>query len=641
MRILRCDPAVNSKKFVLTALLLVLIGAFSAQIQAQSKSAPGASSEKVSRVGQYDGYAPALYDDIETTSFYLTMRDGVKIAMDLHLPTGLKEGERIPTILFQTRYVRSFEHRWPFSLFMDENMETGDTIKLFVPRGYAWVQVDVRGSGASFGTRPFPWAPDEVKDGAEIVDWIIEQPWSDGKVGSLGWSYTGTTSEFLLVNNHPAVKAVAPRFALFDNYTDIAFPGGIHIAWFTETWAKFNSTLDRNAMGELGFLPYVFIRGPKPADVDKDRSMLAAAIRDHRDNYSVHEQAMGITFRDDIAPSGLGTVDVFSPHTYLDKLNSSGAAVYSFSGWFDGAYQHAAIKRFMSLENPCKLTIGPWDHSIEIRPWWPDAGKPEFDFDAEMLRFFDFHLKGIENGVMDEPSVHYYTMVEEKWKEAEIWPPASESRTYFFSADSKLAFDRPEASDGADTYVVDYTASTDLKSRWVSLVNVERKTIEYTGWAEKNKKLLIYTSTPLEEDTEVTGHPIIRLFVSSTADDGNFFVYLEDVAPDGGAAYVTEGQLRAIHRKLSDERPPYTDVAPYRTFERKDGMPLAPGEVAELVFDLLPTSYLFKKGHSIRVAVAGADKDHFTLMKTDPPPTLKVQRNKAYASAIELPVISR
>jgi hypothetical protein len=629
------------RKFTLLRLFTICVLLVAVAAGVPAPAAGEFTQEKVCAPGQYQGYSFPKYDGIETTSFYLTMRDGVKIAVDLHLPKGLKDGEKLPTILFQTRYVRSLDYRWPFSAFSDMSPESGKAIKLFVPRGYAWVDVDVRGSGASFGTRPYPWSPDEVKDGGEIVDWIIRQPWSDGTVGSLGWSYTGSTSEFLLVNNHPAVKAVAPRFALFDAYTDIAYPGGIHLAWFTETWAWVNRTLDRNAMKEFGFMPWLSVRGTRPVDADKDHSMLAAAIKEHEANTSVHEQSLGMQFRDDISPSGLGTIDAFSPHAFLDKLNSSGAAVYSFSGWYDGAYQHAAIKRYLNLTVPQKLTIGPWDHSIEIRPWWPNAQKPEFDFNAEMLRFFDYHLKGIENGVMTEKPVHYYTLVEEKWKEADAWPPASQPTVYYFSEDNTLAGEKPEASDAFDTYVVDYTTGTRLHSRWVSLVNMDGTPIVYEGRMEEDKKLLCYTSAPLEQDTEVTGHPIVTLYVSSTHDDGNFFAYLEDVHPDGQVTYITEGQLRALHRKLSVESPPYKDVVPYHSFKRNDAMPLVPGEVAELTFDLLPTSYLFKKGHSIRVAIAGADKDHFTLMKTDPPPTLKFYRSEAYASSIQLSVIPR
>jgi len=116
-------------------------------------------------------------------------------------------------------------------------------------------------------------------------------------------------------------------------------------------------------------------------------------------------------------------------------------------------------------------------------------------------------------------------------------------------------------------------------------------------------------------------------------------VYLEDVHPSGEVTYVTEGQLRAIHRKLSNEEPPYKTPVPYRTFMKKDAMPLVPGEPAELVFDLLPTSYQFLKGHSIRVAIAGADKDHFPVANTSLPPTLEFHRDSEHASFIDLPVV--
>jgi len=598
--------------------------------------------EKESRLGVYNGYTSPVYDGIKTSSFYVTMRDGVKIAVDLHLPKGLGQGKKIPTILNQTRYVRRVEYRWPFNLFNEESWGgDADDIRLFVSYGYAWGKVDARGSGASFGMRTADFSPDEVKDGAEVVDWIIRQPWSDGKVGSFGWSYTGTTSELLLVNNHPAVKAIAPRFALFDTYTDIAFPGGIHSKWFLDTWGRLNSILDRNAWKEFGLMAGLAIRGSMPVDEDGDRLQLNSALEDHKRNYDVYGQTHGAACRDELPPGAPGRIDEFSPHNYLDKLESSGAAIYSFSGWFDGAYQHAAIKRFTSLSNSQKLTLGPWDHSICIRPWWPNARKSEFEFGLEMLRFFDYHLMGIENGIMEEPPVRYYTMVEEKWKSAENWPPPSEPKRFYFSKGYSLSLDKSGLPEGFDAYEVDYSAGTDLKSRWVSLVNVDGITIEYVGWDEKDKKLLCYTSTPLKEDMEVTGHPVVHLYVASTENDGNFFVYLQDVGPDGQIHYVTDGQLRALHRKISEQKPPYTSRVPYRTYKRNDAAALEPGEVAELVFDLLPTSYLFREGHSIRVAIAGADKDHFPLMKVDPPPTLKFYRNNVNASAIDLPVVPR
>jgi putative CocE/NonD family hydrolase len=144
-----------------------------------------------------------------------------------------------------------------------------------------------------------------------------------------------------------------------------------------------------------------------------------------------------------------------------------------------------------------------------------------------------------------------------------------------------------------------------------------------------------------ERDLEVTGHPIATLYLKSTAVDGVFIAYLEDVDEKGGVTYVTEGVLRGVHRKLSHETPPYPMVVPYHSFERADGRPMAPGEVAELVFDLLPTSYLFKQGHSIRIALAGADRDHFALIPSEGPPTWTVLRDAAHPSHVSLPVVPR
>jgi len=165
--------------------------------------------------------------------------------------------------------------------------------------------------------------------------------------------------------------------------------------------------------------------------------------------------------------------------------------------------------------------------------------------------------------------------------------------------------------------------------------------VNYPDRAQTDQKLLVYDSPPLERDLEVTGHPVATLYLTTTADDGLFIAYLEDVGEDGSVTYVTEGVLRGIHRKLSHEAPPYPLAVPYHSFERKDGRPMVPGEVAELVFDLLPTSYLFERGHRVRIALAGADRDHFALIPSEEPPTWTVLRDAAHPSHVSLPVASR
>jgi putative CocE/NonD family hydrolase len=116
-------------------------------------------------------------------------------------------------------------------------------------------------------------------------------------------------------------------------------------------------------------------------------------------------------------------------------------------------------------------------------------------------------------------------------------------------------------------------------------------------------------------------------------------VYLEDVDESGRVTYVIEGQLRVIHRKVSDDMPPYKLPIPHHSFKREDGMPLTPGEITEITFGLHPTSVLIKKGHRIRVAIAGHDKDTFARIPEKGVPTLTISRNSEYASHIDLPVI--
>jgi uncharacterized protein len=601
---------------------------------------------------RYGDEASQRYTDLVVSSRYLTMRDGVKIAIDVLLPKGLEPGAKIPAILDQTRYWRSFALRWPFSLFVRGILNEPEK-RRFVTHGYAWV--DVRGTGASYGHCPVPgFSTDQIRDEAEIVDWVIQQPWSNGKVGATGTSYGGTTAELLLANRHPAVRAIAPRFSLFDEYTDITFPGGVYFSSFVEPWGQFTTTLDRNVVPDD--LP-VWMRlvaklgrvGVRPVDADRDRSMLFEAVRAHGENYRDFKELSAVIYRDDVAPSGW-PVDSESAHRLASDTQASGAAIYSYDGWFDGGYGPAAIKRYLTVQTPgSRLIIGPWTHAgpRTIHPFGASS-EPRFDQMGELLRFFDFHLKGSDTGIAAEKPVHYFTVGEDKWKEADSWPPPAASMvSYYVGAGNRLSTERaggpaegrPSSLDGSDSDRVDSHAGSGHQTHWDGLIGFSHA-YDFVDREVEDNRLLAYTSAPLDRDVEVTGYPVITLFVSSTGTDGQFFVYLEDVDEHGRVFAVTDGQLRAIHRELSAEEPPYRDVVPYHSFKRQDGMPLVPGEVTELTFDLLPTSYLFTPGHSIRVALAGADTDHFIPLPADPP-TLQIYRDRVHASRIDLPMIPR
>ena len=198
--------------------------------------APGPAIDEPSfAFGECHDRSEVQYQDVTFESFHIPMRDGVRIALDLTLPAGLAEGTAIPAVLTMTRYWRSFEGDGPSELE-----------RFFATRGYAVITGDSRGTGASFGIWPYHRSPDETKDFGEVADWIVSQPWSNGSVGGFGTSYTANTADWMAQINHPAIKAIIPRFPDFDPYADLYFPGGIfHIA-FGKGWGESVKEMDLN-----------------------------------------------------------------------------------------------------------------------------------------------------------------------------------------------------------------------------------------------------------------------------------------------------------------------------------------------------------------------------------------------------------
>ncbi|HYY56844.1 MAG TPA: CocE/NonD family hydrolase, partial [Pyrinomonadaceae bacterium] len=417
----------------------------------------------------YKGYAAPQYKEAVVQSLYIRMRDGVRVAVDVVLPKDLPASERIPAIVEQTRYWRAKKGQGPNSYQ-----------RLFASYGYAMVLVDVRGTGASFGSWPTPWSRDEIKDGGEIVDWISRQPWSNGKVGAMGNSYGGNAALLINVPNHRALKAVIARHYEFDEYRDVPYPGGILNDWLVKTWNEFNHQLDLN-------------QGVRPVDEDKDGSLLIEAIKSHAANIDLYKGAQQVAYRDD-RPFNSFSIDDFSVHSYGQEIERSGAAINSWGGWFDAGTADACIKSFMTLKNPQRAIIGAWNHggSQNASPY-SSATSEAVRQPLEWLRFFDYYLKGIDTGVMrQERTLLYYTMGEEKWKETKTWPVAgSRALRWYMTAEQALSPDAPAASTGADTYKVDFDATTGEQNRWRTQLGGP---VSYGDRASEDRRLLTYTS---------------------------------------------------------------------------------------------------------------------------------------------------
>jgi putative CocE/NonD family hydrolase len=256
----------------------------------------------------------------------------------------------------------------------------------------------------------------------------------------------------------------------------------------------------------------------------------------------------------------------------------------------------------------------------------------------ECLRFLDQHLKGSDTDLPSENVLYYYTMGEGVWKTSSVWPPQGTAmQRWYLGEQHALSRLAPASREGVDDYAVDFTATSGTKNRWYTQLG--GADVVYDERAEQVEKTLSYRSEPLPGDLEITGHPIVTLRVRSTHEDGAFYAYLDAEAPDGRLIYLTDGQLRALHRKVSEEAPPYTVFAPYHSFKRSDGAPMVPGRVEEVSFGLLPTSALVPKGYRLRLSIAGHDADNFARYPKEGEPVLTVERNRTSPSYIDLPVV--
>jgi putative CocE/NonD family hydrolase len=565
------------------------------------------------------------------------MRDGVKLAIDVVRPAvnGEPVDERFPVIWTHSRY-----HRSPQELYralagvdapgINSMVDAQPDLQRLVRHGYVFAAVGVRGSGASYGRYEGLFSPNETRDAYEIIDWLATQPWSDGNVGMYGGSYLGITQYMAASQQHPALKAIFPNVAAFDMY-DVLYPGGVYRDDMIQHWGTLTIDLDEN--------------WPAPkVDADIEGVMLEDAIAEHADNFRTIPQYRAVPFRD--SRTDQHSFETHNPSPFLDAVNEAEVPAYHWNGWYDVFVTDANLW-YANYEGPQRLGIGAWSH----------GGMPDSALMAERARigtieqhrWYDYWLKDIDNGIMDEPPVSYATMVDPgqwEWKSADEWPLTSTEATRYYLAagpsgsvsstnDGVLTTDAPSGSDAYDAYDVDFTTTTGTGTRWDNAVGAGA--MIYPDLTQNDAKSLTYTTPVLGADVTVTGHPVVTLYVTSSERDGDFHVVLEEVDDTGFSRYVTEGVLRASHRKTSEA--PWNNMGlPYQRSFEGDKEPLPAGQPTELVFDLHPTSTVFNAGHRIRVTVMGADADNTDRPPVDRAPTIRIYRDAQRASHIVLPI---
>ncbi|MGD2088263.1 MAG: CocE/NonD family hydrolase [Candidatus Aminicenantes bacterium] len=620
------------KRFILTVFLIFLF-TFTFVSAAQ----------KVSKPGQYSGYSQPLYDSWVRVSHYVTVQQGTahetQLAIDLFFPS--KDGKlfyeysdangepvKLPAIWAQVPYHRA--NLLPDGSVLDWFQFVSPWLAELLKYGYVVGVSDIRGAGASYGTRLGIFSQPEANDAYDMIEWLASQPWCTGNIGMHGFSYMGINQFFAASKAPPHLKCIFPGMVMFDSYSFI-YPGGVFQKSFVESWGFLTK------MADLGLPP---LPPAAPVDDDPYGIQLAEAINEHYGNADVFAMFNGVPYRDDIdVISGEQLHFTRSPNTYLMEINNAGIPVYCFVGWYD-IFPRDSLQWFNNLYVPRKVAVGPWYH-MEI--------DYEF-FSTEHLRWYDYWLKGIDNGILAEPPLYYYTFNSEpgnEWRSTRKWPPCFtiKKRYYFHHGPTGTVNSINDGSLkkypslwGSDLYTVDYTTTTGYPTRWTNAWEGPGAPFGYPDMTFNDEKGLTYTSAPLNKDLRITGHPVVQLWISSTAADGDFFVYLEEVDETGYSKYITEGVLRASHRKRSHA--PFNNMGlPWHRSFAQDISPLIPDKPVKLVFDLLPTSWIFKAGKRIRVTITGADNGNTFTPPFTPIPQVTLYRSILHSSYIKLPVI--
>jgi putative CocE/NonD family hydrolase len=588
----------------LAFVLMLIIGA--TKVQGQKPERVG---YRASKFGKYVGYSQPLYDEWVRTSRYIEMSDGVKLAMDIIRPAknGRPVEESLPAVWNYYRYHRAREKDGNILSMVDRSTP----LQMLIKHGYVIVVVDARGTGASYGSGDAGQNTEqEARHTYEITEWIAAQSWCDGNVGMFGHSYSGYIQFRAAGEAPPHLQAIFPSMGTFDLY-EVMYRGGVFG--------------DKFAQGARRSLNYWDIEtAARPVDDDSAGEMLAEARAEHRNNVDPYVFLRMYKYRDS-RENDLAFWINNNPRTYVKEVNESGIPVYQWAGWYDFNIRDM-FQWYANLKNPQKLTIGPWSHASYD---WDDL------LAVEQLRWFDQWLKGIDNGIMDEPAINYVVIGSNdvsNWFSADDWPLSEAEKTSFFFNtgpsgsvhsvnDGVLSTQEPTTDKGHDTYTVDYSATS-----------------EEDDMSINDAKGLTFTSMPLEEDMTIVGHPIVTLFVTSTTADVDFYVYLEEVDAKSISKCITTGILRASHRLIVE--PPFDNLGlPYHRHFAIDIKPLEKGEPAELTLDLLPIARVFGKGKQIRVTITCADQSYTEKGQLDPPPTVKVYRNKRFASYISLPIV--
>ncbi len=511
----------------------------------------------------------------------IPVADGVRIAADVMLPTG-RPAARVPVVLIQTRYWRSFSLRGAKRTNVVPMGPREAIVERLITAGFGVVVTDVRGTGASDGVWRWPWSATEVRDMGTVIDWIVAQPWSNGIVGATGVSYEGTTALLAATTGRPALRAVLAREVEWALVDELVAPGGVRNVGFVETWGRSVDALDHGRLPELfPRLARLGIRGVQPTDDDPGGSALRAR-QQARPTSDIAGKVASVRRGSDPFGADGPASDSLGPVGHATSLAATTAVVGMWGSWWDGATADAVLnaERAMPVR---EVVIGPWVHegnrnASPLRR--DDSERATVDLD-EVVAFFERHLRDSATPVM--PRRSWYVAGAERWRSAAAWP-TTKSRTLHLVGRQLAATAFPGAPRALS---VDFTASTGVNTRWTTgLV----RPVDAPDRA-KARGLLSWQAASLAVPLSVFGATEFVCEVTLEAPEAALHVYLESVDRHGKVRLLTEGIQRI-----------------------RSGL---------IRMDLRSVAFEIPAGWSLRLSVAGADAPSFERVPASGPQRLQ------------------
>ncbi len=507
------------------------------------------------------------------------MRDGVKLSANVYFPPE-KRGQ-FPVLVNVTPYGKDSSRR----------VEVRSMIRWFAEQGYVVVHVDVRGRGNSEGEfTPFF---QEIDDGHDTIEWAGTQPWSTGKVGTFGRSYGGCSQLYPMRQGSKYQKCAfvmcSPSIHPFHDctaYTSGAFMP-IMISWAMLLTGK---TLKQE----------IYDR-----EIDWDPLMSVRPMKDTAKRLGLSTDPLAIYYKHE-------TYDEYFKKIWSDDMIAKmNVPCYFVSGWYDDSLQ-GALDHFPALthdhpdpdaRNKHKLLLGPWPHALSA-PFHSTGKLGDFDYgpqsvvplSKEAIRWFDYWLKGTDNGVMREPRVRLFLMGANRWMDSNEFPlPNLVSTSLYLIADGPansiigkggLTTEKQMRKEPQSNFTYDpvYPApSPYLKEGFQNGLNEDLSPIQ------RRDDVLVFTTSPLSKSVNVVGMVGAELFVSTTAVDTDFVARLSNVHPNGYAQRMCQGIARLRYREGYEKM-----------------VPVKAGEIMHIFIPMMGTGQQFAAGNKIRLEVTSS-----------------------------------